>query len=69
VFGRQTTNREEKGKVGYEGMTHYRQIIINLAVEDNTPPEEVSKLKEKIDIFVNEVKNPKVIKEVSVRVN
>ena len=52
-------------------MTHYRQIILNLAVEDDGQGQEeyLEELKEKIVGFTQEQVSDDVIKEVSARVN
>ena len=50
-------------------MKHYRQIIIDLAIEDDTPEPEVEKLKDKIEVYVQETVNPAKTEVVSVKVN
>lgn len=49
-------------------MTHYRQIILNLAVEDGAQEQE-EYLKEKLIEFTTEQIDEDIIKEVSARVN
>ncbi len=52
-------------------MTHYRQIILTLAVEDDGQglEENLEELKEKLVNFTKEQVSDDVIKEVSARVN
>lgn len=52
-------------------MTHYRQIILNLAVEDGPQEQEeyLKELKEKLIEFTTEQIDEDIIKEVSARVN
>ena len=50
-------------------MKHYRQIIIDLAVEDDTPEEKIEKLKNQVTAYVKETVDPKVVQMVEVKVN
>lgn len=51
-------------------MTHYRQIIVNLAVEDDTEECILEEIKEQIEQCVNESSDNKdEIKEISVKLN
>ena len=51
-------------------MTHYRQIIVNLAVEDHTDTEILEEFAEELqDFFEKKKEEHENIKEVSVRVN
>lgn len=52
-------------------MTHYRQVILNLAVEDDGQGQEeyLEELKERLVGFMKEQVSDDVIKEVSARVN
>ena len=52
-------------------MTHYRQIILNLAVEDEGQDQEdyMEELKEKLVGFTKEQVSDEIIKEVTARVN
>ena len=48
---------------------HYKQIIINMACEDDLPEVELQILKEKIEECININVDPDKVKEVHVRVN
>ena len=49
-------------------MTHYRQIIVNVAIEDNTEDTLLEKLQEKVQNFITDsVENVKEISEVTVK--
>ena len=48
---------------------HYKQIIINMACEDDLPEVELQILKEKIEECININVDPEKVKEVHVRVN
>lgn len=50
-------------------MTHYQQIIINLAVEDDTPQEEIEKFRDIIVEFIEKNKDCRYIKEIGTRIN
>lgn len=50
-------------------MQHYKQIIINMACEDNMNETDLVLLKEKIEQCININADPKKVKEVHVRVN
>ena len=59
---------EEKG--GHRDMTHYKQIIINLAVEDHTDTEILEEFADELQKFFEKKKEEhENINEVSVRVN
>lgn len=60
--------RDFISKGNYSFMTHYRQIILNLAVEDRAQEQE-EYLKEKLIEFTTEQIDEDIIKEVSARVN
>lgn len=49
-------------------MTHYRQIIINLSVEDGTEEKKLEELHSKIEDIINTIK-PEEIKDVEVKLN
>ncbi len=48
---------------------HYKQIIVNMAVEDDLKEVELQILKEKIEECININADPDKVKEVHVRVN
>lgn len=48
--------------------SHYRQILVNLKVDDNIPEEELTNLKYKIEETIQKNKTEK-IKEVRVSIN
>ena len=48
---------------------HYKQIIVNMAVEDDLKEVELQILKEKIEECININVDPDKVKEVRVRVN
>ena len=51
-------------------MTHYRQIIINLAVEDDIPDEQLEEVCDEIEKRVDEeVEKYEFINKVGVRIN
>lgn len=52
-------------------MTHYRQIILNLAVEDTAQEQEeyLEKLKESLIEFIVNQTDEGIVKEVTARVN
>ena len=50
-------------------MTHYRQIIVNVAVEDDAPDTVVEDLKEHIIGCVSDKTGKNGIKEIEVKVN
>ena len=50
-------------------MQHYKQIIINMSCTDDINETDLQFLKEKIEQCININVDPKVVKEVHVRVN
>lgn len=50
-------------------MTHYRQIILDLAVEDDTSDEKLKELAEKIKEYMENEVDCAIVKEVGIRVN
>ncbi|MBR1743920.1 MAG: hypothetical protein IJ733_19075, partial [Lachnospiraceae bacterium] len=61
---------QEEKEGGHRHMTHYRQIIVNLAVEDHTDTEILEEFAEELqDFFEKKKEEHENIKEVSVRVN
>ncbi len=50
-------------------MKHYRQIIIDLAVEDETPEQEIEELKDQVKAYVAGTVNPVKAEVVAVKVN
>lgn len=48
---------------------HYRQILVNMLVKDDTDSEVLYALSEKISDFVKEASDKDIIREVDVRVN
>lgn len=50
-------------------MKHYRQIIIDLAIEDEVPEQDIEKLTEHVKAYVEDAVNPVVTEVVSVKVN
>lgn len=49
-------------------MTHYRQIIINLSVEDGTEEKKLEELHSKVEGYINGIK-PEEVKDVEVKLN
>ena len=49
-------------------MTHYRQIIINLSVEDGTEEKKLEEIHSAVEELVNKIK-PEEVKEVEVKLN
>ena len=49
-------------------MTHYRQIIINLSVEDGTDEKKLEELHSKVEDYINTIKS-EGIKDVEVKLN
>lgn len=63
-------NMEMKKKSGGFVMTHYKQIIVNLAIEDRTDADMLKEFAEEIKALIEEKqKEHENIKEVSVKVN
>lgn len=51
-------------------MTHYRQIIINTAVEDETSEQQMEELETGLqEVVLEELKDKEYIKEVTVKLN
>ena len=50
-------------------MSHYKQIVINLACEDDLQEVDLQILKEKVEECLNINADPEKIKEIRVRVN
>lgn len=51
-------------------MTHYRQIIINMAVEDETSEQQMEELETGLqEVVLEELKDKEYIKEVTVKLN
>ena len=50
-------------------MKHYRQIIIDLAVEDEIPEQEIDELKDQVKAYVIGTVNPVKTEVVAVKVN
>lgn len=48
---------------------HYRQILVNMLVKDDTDNEVLEKLADKISDFVKEQSDKDIIREVEVKVN
>lgn len=49
-------------------MTHYRQIIINLSVEDGTEESKLEELHSKVEEIIKDIK-PEEIKDIEVKLN
>ena len=49
-------------------MTHHRQIIINLSVEDGTEEKKLEEIHSEVEELVKKIK-PKEVKEVEVKLN
>lgn len=49
-------------------MTHYRQIIINLSVEDGTEEKKLEEIHSKVEELVIKIK-PEEVKDVEVKLN
>ena len=50
-------------------MTHYRQIIVNIAVEDNAPDMVIEELETDIREYVQDKTGKNGIKEIEVKAN
>lgn len=50
-------------------MTHYRQIIVNIAIEDNTSALVIEELKNQIEDCVEDKIDKDGIKEIEVKMN
>ena len=50
-------------------MKHYRQIIINIAVEDDTPEDILTELKDKVEHIIDTNIDKHVIEKVEVKLN
>ena len=49
--------------------THYRQIIINMSVKDNTNEEALEEFDRKIEKFIRDNVDTDIIKDIHVRLN
>jgi len=49
--------------------THYRQIIINMSVKDNTNEEALEEFDRKIEKFIRDNVDMDIIKDIHVRLN
>lgn len=50
-------------------MTHYRQIIVNISVEDDAPETVIEELREHIEECLSDKTGNNGIKEIEVKVN
>lgn len=51
-------------------MTHYRQIIVNMAIADEVSEQQMEELETKIrEVVLNELSNKEFIKEATIKLN